>query len=104
MYLGVTVGFPLSDTVVGPARPSSAPLQAVRTLNRYMLVMQALQVLQRPWRVRGKFGRLRRATALRAIAFMSHETSCRAISQMLLEQSPGGDLEGNPLDILGDAS
>ena len=72
-YLGVTVGFPLSVPVVGPARPSSAPLQAVTTLNPYMLVMQALHVLQRPWRDREKFEPLRRVTSLRALAIMSHE-------------------------------
>ena len=99
-YLGVTLGFPLSALVVWPARPSSAPLQAVRTLNPYMLVMQALQVLQRPWRVKEKFGPLRRVTSLRALAIMSHETFCRALSEMLLVQSPGGDLEGTPSHIL----
>ena len=66
-----------------------------------MLVMQALQVLQRPWRVREKFGPLRRVTSLRALAIMSHETFCRALLEMLLVQSPGGDLEGTPSYILG---
>ena len=73
MYPGLIVGFFLSVPVLGPARPSSAPLQAVRTLNPYMLVMQALQVLRRPWRVREKFRPLRRVTSLRALAIMSHE-------------------------------
>ena len=45
--LGVTVGFLLSVPLVGPATPSSAPLQAVRTLRPKMLGVQALRMLQR---------------------------------------------------------
>ena len=65
-----------------------------------MLVMQALQVLQRPRRVREKFGPLRRVTSLRALAIMSQETFCRALSGMLLVKSPGGELEGTASHIL----
>ena len=69
-----------------------------------MLVMQALQVLQSPRRVREKFGPLRRVTSLRGTALMSHESSCReqrshrccSMSNLL-----SGDLEGIPSHILG---
>ena len=54
--LGVPVGFPLSLPLDGPATPSWAALQAIRTLSPYMLGDQALQMLQSPWRVTEEFG------------------------------------------------
>ena len=75
MYLKATSDTLVRTKLLGQLGHHRHPckLSQPLTLNPYMLVMQALHVLQRPWRDREKFEPLRRVTSLRALAIMSHE-------------------------------